>query len=43
VGNQIAIEGKLAQRSYKTNEGEKRYYTEIVAREVLFLGSNSDK
>lgn len=37
VGKQIAIEGKLAQRSYKTKEGEKRNYTEVVAREILFL------
>ncbi|ADF54572.1 single-strand binding protein [Zunongwangia profunda SM-A87] len=39
VGKQIAIEGKLAQRSYETKEGEKRYYTEVVAREILLLGS----
>tara|TARA_R110000868_G_scaffold343043_1_gene604010 strand:+ start:366 stop:710 length:345 start_codon:yes stop_codon:yes gene_type:complete len=43
VGKLIAIEGKLAQRSYETTESEKRYYTEIIAREVLFLESKSDK
>ncbi len=43
VGKQIAIEGKLAQRSYETKEGEKRYYTEVVAREILLLGSRNGK
>jgi single-strand DNA-binding protein len=43
VGKQIAIEGKLAQRSYETKEGEKRYYTEVVAREILLLGSKNGK
>jgi single-strand DNA-binding protein len=41
-GDQIAVEGKLKQRSYKTESGEKRHYTEIVANEVLFLGSKND-
>ena len=43
VGKQIAIEGKLAQRSYETKEGEKRYYTEVVAREILLLGTKNGK
>jgi single-strand DNA-binding protein len=28
-GNEIAIEGKLINKSYETKEGEKRYSTEI--------------
>ena len=43
VGKQIAIAGKLAQRSYETKEGEKRYYTEVVAGEILLLGSKNGK
>ena len=37
-GNEVAIEGKLTSRSYETKEGEKRYITEVVAKEVLMLG-----
>lgn len=28
-GEEIAIEGKLTNRSYETKEGEKRYMTEV--------------
>lgn len=38
-GKEIAIEGKLTSRSYETNEGDKRYVTEVVANEILFLGN----
>ncbi|WP_300441421.1 single-stranded DNA-binding protein [Christiangramia sp.] len=37
-GKEIAIEGKLTSRSYETNEGEKRFVTEVVAHEILLLG-----
>ena len=37
-GQEIAIEGKLTNRSYETSEGEKRYVTEIVCNELLLLG-----
>lgn len=37
-GKEIAIEGKLTNRSYETKEGEKRYVTEIVCNELLMLG-----
>ena len=40
-GNKIGIEGKLKQRSYETETGEKRHYTEVVANEVLLLDSNN--
>ena len=43
VEERIAIEGKLAKRSYKTEDGEKRYYVEIIARGILFLGSKNGK
>jgi single-strand DNA-binding protein len=39
-GKEIAIEGKLTNRSYETKEGEKRYITEIVCSELLLLGKN---
>ena len=37
-GQEIAIEGKLTNRSYDTKEGEKRYVTEILVNELLMLG-----
>jgi len=36
-GKEIAIEGKLTNRSYTTKEGIKRYITEIVCSELLML------
>ncbi len=37
-GKEIAVEGKLTNRSYETKEGEKRYVTEVVCNELLLLG-----
>jgi single-strand DNA-binding protein len=37
-GQQIAISGKLVNSSYE-KDGEKRYKTEVVANEVVLLGS----
>jgi single-strand DNA-binding protein len=37
-GKEIAIEGKLTHRSYDDKDGIKRFYTEIVANELLLLG-----
>lgn len=37
-GKEVAIEGKLTNRSYETKTGEKRYYTEIKCNELLMLG-----
>lgn len=37
-GMQIALEGKLTNRSYDDKNGEKRYITEVVVSEVLLLG-----
>lgn len=36
-GNQIAIEGKLIHRTYDSKEGEKKYFTEVVASDILML------
>ena len=38
-GQEIAVEGKLTNRSYETKEGEKRYVTEILVNDLLLLGS----
>ena len=43
TGKEIAIEGKLTNRSYETKEGEKRYVTEVVASEILLLGNGTTK
>ena len=37
-GKEIMVEGKLVNRSYETNEGEKRSITEIKCNELLMLG-----
>lgn len=38
-GADVAIEGKLINRSYTDREGVKKYITEIQASEILFLRS----
>ena len=38
-GKQIAIEGRLQTRSWEDKSGNKRYTTEIVATNVVLLGS----
>ena len=40
-GSEVAIEGKLINRSYTDKEGIKKYITEIQVNELLFLGSKS--
>ncbi len=37
-GDEIAIEGKLASRSYVDKDGNKRYVTEVVVNEFLKVG-----
>jgi len=36
-GKEIAVEGKLTNRSYETSSGEKRYITEVICNELLML------
>lgn len=38
-GQEIAIEGKLVNKSFETKDGDKRYKTEIQVNELLMLGS----
>ena len=40
-GNEIAVEGKLVNRSYEDKNGEKKYITEIVINELLMLGGKN--
>jgi len=40
-GSEVAIEGKLTNRNYTDKEGNKKYVTEIVANEILFLGAKN--
>lgn len=36
-GGQIAIEGRIAYRSYEDKQGATKYITEIVLNEMMFL------
>lgn len=36
-GNLIGVEGRLQTRSYQTNQGDRRYVTEVIASSVYFL------
>ena len=42
-GKQIYIEGRLQTRSYEDKEGQKKYFTEVVADDVILLGSRGDE
>jgi single-strand DNA-binding protein len=37
-GRQVYVEGRIQTRNYDDKDGNKRYITEIVARDVRFLG-----
>lgn len=37
-GKEVAIEGKLINRSYNDKDGNKKYITEIQVNELLMLG-----
>ncbi|AYL94035.1 single-stranded DNA-binding protein [Mucilaginibacter celer] len=39
-GDEVAIEGKLTNRSYTDKEGIKRYISEVVVNEFLKVGRN---
>ena len=40
-GSEIAVEGKLTNRSYENKEGQKKYITEVIISEILMLGSKN--
>ncbi len=41
-GNEIVVEGKLATRSYEDKDGNKKFICEIVASELLLVGSSKN-
>lgn len=42
-GSQVAIDGRIQVRTYETQEGQKRWVTEVVANSVQFLDSRGKK
>ena len=38
-GSQVAVDGKLTNRSYEAKDKTKRYVTEILVNEILMLGA----
>ena len=42
-GSEVAIEGKLTNRSYTDKEGKKKYITEVQVNELLILGPKEEK
>lgn len=42
-GSQVAVEGKLSNRSYQDSHGEKRTVTEIIVNELLFTVNKFSK
>lgn len=40
-GSEVAVEGKLASRSYTGKDGVKKYVTEVVVNEILLLDKKS--
>ena len=42
-GSEVALEGKLINRSYSDKDGNKKYVTEVQVNEVLMLGDKPSK
>jgi single-strand DNA-binding protein len=40
-GDELVVEGRLVSRSYEDKEGVKRYITEVVLNELVFLAQPS--
>ena len=41
-GRQIYVEGRLETRTYDDKDGNRKYFTEVVAMQFLMLGSKRD-
>lgn len=41
-GSQISVVGRMQVRNYDAQDGTKRYVTEVVAKDVEFLGGKPD-
>lgn len=37
-GKEVAVEGKLVNRSYTDKQGQKKYITEIIISEMMLIG-----
>ena len=42
-GIEVAIEGKIINRSYSDKDGSKKYISEINVNEILMIGSKKEK
>lgn len=42
-GKQVAVNGTIQTSTYKTNTGETRYATDVIANNVEFIGGANDK
>jgi len=41
-GKQVYVEGRISNRSYEDKDGNKMYFTEIVADDVILLGGRGE-
>jgi single stranded DNA-binding protein len=39
-GSRVYVEGRIQTRSYEDDAGVKRYVTEVIAQNIILLGSN---
>lgn len=37
-GDKVGVSGRLVTRSYEDNNGVKKYFTEVIAKDMLMLG-----
>jgi len=37
-GTQVYVEGRLDHRSYEDQQGQKKYFTEVVSEELILVG-----
>ncbi len=42
-GQEVALEGRLVNRSYQSKDGEKKYVTNIELQEFLLIGSKVEQ
>lgn len=40
-GKQLYIEGRIENRSYDDKDGQKKYISEIIARDIILLGDKT--
>jgi single-strand DNA-binding protein len=41
-GKQVYVEGRISHRSYDDKDGNKKFFTEIVADEIILLGGRGE-